>query len=254
MAFRKTNSSNDHRARRRRLAIAGGLAAISATVALVAVGSHAVRAWLAGTAWSQLEQVEVVGLRRLVERDVVAACGLSRSMNLMRLSLDSVAARAAAVPGVRRARAYRRLPGKLVIQLEERVPVAALAGETLRLVDSEGEVFPRAHSAESVDLPILTGFSPQSRATLLPVVQLLARLREEFPTVYANLSELHGEGGKVNLYMRTGGARLSLPDPGDCTALKNLETFLAERAAELPADLRYVDLTFPSMVITAAGP
>ena len=94
---------------------------------------------------------------------VAAEAGLRADMHIMDIDLDHVRRRLEALPKVKSAVVERRLPGRLAIQLEERLPVAWMTGgsEGVRLqeqlaVDGAGRVIPcREVHASYVHLPIL---------------------------------------------------------------------------------------------------
>ncbi len=94
---------------------------------------------------------------------VAAEAGLRADMHIMDIDLDHVRRRLEALPKVKSAVVERRLPGRLAIQLEERLPVAWMTGgsEGIRLqeqlaVDGAGRVIPcREVHASYVHLPIL---------------------------------------------------------------------------------------------------
>ncbi len=94
---------------------------------------------------------------------VASEAGLRADMHIMDIDLDHVRRRLEALPKVKSAVVERRLPGRLAIQLEERLPVAWMTGgsEGVRLqeqlaVDVAGRVIPcREVHASYVHLPIL---------------------------------------------------------------------------------------------------
>jgi hypothetical protein len=75
--------------------------------------------------------------------------GLHRNMHVLDIDLEDVRRRLESLPKVRKVRVERRLPGRLVVELEERLPVAWLTGcaagyniEQQVAVDAGGMVIP----------------------------------------------------------------------------------------------------------------
>lgn len=211
------------------------------------------RSFIEKTSWSNLETVQVVGTRRLSDREIISASKLQRNMNIMRLPLERVAAEVQKLPGVASAKVVRRLPRRVVIKIEERKPVAAIFKEQLWLLDETGALFPLASPREIVDVPVLSGdFSFNSIG--LPYIKHAAKLagtiRDGFPVVFDHLAEISLNDGRFGLRLQDGGARILAPDPTSPAALSKLEHFLQQKADQIPAGCEYVDLRYPAMVIT----
>jgi cell division protein FtsQ len=107
-----------------------------------------------------LRQIDVIGNDYLSPTDVVKASGIQSGANLLLLNLRATAARIRSHPRVRAASVYRRFPGRLTIEIEERIPRAVLAAGKLFYVDRQGEVFPRLTPEDSVRFPLFTGIKP----------------------------------------------------------------------------------------------
>ncbi len=60
-------------------------------------------------------------------------------------------------PWVRSAAVYRRFPGRIVLEIEERTPRAILAANKLYYVDEQAEFFTRLLPGDPVHLPLFTG-------------------------------------------------------------------------------------------------
>jgi hypothetical protein len=107
-------------------------------------------------------------------------------------------ARLAEHPLVRVADVRRRLPGTLVLVVEEREPVALAAAATLRPVDDEGRVLPLDPATLALDLPLIkapaekrgSGSKGTSESGLGPLAAEAARLTRIDPEFMARTSEL----------------------------------------------------------------
>ena len=212
-------------------------------------GFSASKKWISGTSWSILEQVEVRGLIRLPEHDILTVLNLKPGLNLMELELDSISSKVMEIAGIKRARAVRRLPGRLVIKVEERVPVAAIGNGELILIDDEGIPFPPVYGCEILDIPIITGkMQPvMSDSGYASAYELLMNIRNNYSQIYDYLGEIRSEKGRLLLRLRQGGALVGAVDDD---LLDDLELFLMQKGDELPAEMDYVDFRFPAMVIT----
>lgn len=106
----------------------------------------------------QVRRVAVVGAERLSPDAIVAAAGILAGTPLVDVDPRALAARVAALPGVRSARALRLPPDRIVVGVTERVArgvAAAGPGASPHLVSEEGVPFAAAQGREALGLPLL---------------------------------------------------------------------------------------------------
>jgi cell division protein FtsQ len=115
--------------------------------------------WLTGSPRFALADVELRGARVLEQRDVVTAVRPALGENLFRLPLEAIERRLRAEPWVEDVEVSRRLPDQLVVEVDEREPIAVVELDGLYLVEASGRAFKRADLArgEAAGLPVVTG-------------------------------------------------------------------------------------------------
>jgi cell division septal protein FtsQ len=136
--------------------VAAAAVALVLLAALLVGGRAAVRHVLESSRFA-VRQVQVSATTN-VPADVLAAIsGVAPGDRLLSVDPDEVARRVARHPWVSQVRVRRKLPGTLVIDVQERraAAVAFLGG--LYLVDPTGRPFKQASTAEARGLAILTG-------------------------------------------------------------------------------------------------
>jgi hypothetical protein len=126
---------------------------------LAAVGGREGHRWLVTTARFGAREVEVTGLRRTGREEVLAAARITPTRNVLSIDADAAARAIEGLPWVEHATVRRRLPGNVVVTVEERTAVAILAAGAAYLVAPDGTPFKRVvHSAgDPTDLPVITG-------------------------------------------------------------------------------------------------
>ena len=155
---------------------------------------------LSGLAFFRVRKVEIRGATYLAPSEVLG-----------RLAIDSTAsvwddptpwiARLQKHPQVRGARVERRLPGTLVVHVEENLPVALVpARRGFTAIDGSARPLPIDPAGASLDLPILA-----ARDTAL--ARLLADLRAAYPSLFARVSELRRDG-REELILHVGDLRV----------------------------------------------
>ena len=172
------------RARQRRLRAA--MPWLIGAGVLLAAGALA---WVVyGTAVLGVREVRVVGAEALPVDQVLAAAAVRPDRPLARVDLDEVGARVRDLPAVDRAVVTRSWPSTVVIEVVERVAVAAVpSGGAFLLIDDEGVPF-RTVAAPPAGLPLARLGTPaagdENTASALTVLAALSdELREQLVAV-----------------------------------------------------------------------
>jgi cell division protein FtsQ len=135
----------------------------------------------------RVRKVEIYGARYVPGTEI-----------LERLRVDTTASvwddpgplerRVATHPQVRTAVVHRKLPGTLVIEITENLPIALVpTSQGFRAFDARGVSLPLDPARTLVDVPILT-----ERDTML--LRTLGELRSQLPGVYRRISEVRRTG------------------------------------------------------------
>lgn len=123
-----------------------------------------------------LQHVDVTGNHRLSRAEIVEASEIDAGTNLLTMDLGAVADRLKRHPWIRSAVVYRRFPGQLIIEVEERAPRAILAAQKLYYVDEQAEFFSRLLPGDSVDYPLFTGVTGSQLESCGPEIREMIRL------------------------------------------------------------------------------
>lgn len=169
---------------------------------LLAVGAWVV--WF--SPWMSVEQIRVevsgevpasVGEFPVV--DVEAVIDLPEGTPLLRVPTDAIVARVSALPAVRDVEVIREWPRTLVIDVQRRIPVAAVKGSGgFDLVDLEGMVV-MVVADQPQDLPLVDARGAGLPAALAVAADLPAELRQRTRVIVANTRN------DVTLDLRDGG-------------------------------------------------
>ncbi|MBA2565273.1 MAG: FtsQ-type POTRA domain-containing protein [Gemmatimonadetes bacterium] len=212
--------------------------------ASVPLGAALVFAGLWGTFEGDLFLVREITFRGLVHAHpqvLVAESGLARPRSLF----DDLSTPRAALlrdPLVRDVRLRRRFPSRLIVEVDERRPVAYWSDEVLLPVDAEGRVLPLHPAHYGWDLPILmapahadgaAGGAERARPSVVEggrlvdgsaraLLRLVIGIRDRVPEIARRVSvaELTG-GGRVVFHLMgdEGEVRLRLETPLEKVAL-----------------------------------
>ncbi|MDR3529136.1 MAG: cell division protein FtsQ/DivIB [Rhodopila sp.] len=266
------NSVNDRppgwrlalRRQRRLLRPAGWVAFASVIGLLIAIIGHSAstHGGSGGTLSSMRERLGVVtaasGLR---VTDVViegrantpepllrAAIGVSKGDSILGFSLEETRARIEMIPWVEHATVERRLPGTVVVNLQERRPFAIWQNQgKFVLVDRAGQIVANQDVAEFRHLPLIVGLGAPANAAVL-----LDALRER-PALSEKVSASIRVGERRWNLRMTNGADVMLPEGHEVAALDRLIQLQQDHAV-LDRPLIAIDMRLPDRLVFRPRP
>lgn len=185
----------------------------------------------------RVTRVEVNGVRYLSAAAAVEAAGIDAAANIFDDPspwLEQLRVH----PLVTDVRLQRRMPGTLVLNIDEAVPVAFARTPELRAIGSHGRVLPLDPADDGLNLPVLTvrtRVSGQGRAVdqaTLDILAFLADTRRVEPGLIDWISEIGMHGGAVRLVLRNASdAEVLVPVEPGAERLRELASTIAELAA-----------------------
>ncbi|MDT8367834.1 MAG: FtsQ-type POTRA domain-containing protein [Longimicrobiales bacterium] len=147
-------------------------------------------------------EVQLEGLVRLERGRVLRTAGIDHTTNIWE-DLEIFEDRLEAHPLVRSVRVTRAIPGRLIVEIEEREPVGLVPTPTLEPVDREGRYLPLDPARWQLDLPLLRprsipldGETRPAPARLRTLAHLADAMRSE-GVFWSRVSEIREEGGGV---------------------------------------------------------
>ena len=216
----------------------------------------AIRLWLIGIAavlvlglpfWGPLllrrltffrvHRVEILGARYVAPRDILSRLHVDTMASVWDPT-GPLAARVASLPEVQRAVVRRKLPGTLVIEIVERVPIALVAATGgFRVYDERAVALPIDPARVPVDLPVLMERD-------VAALRLLGAMRAGRPALYERVSAVR-RAGRDELILELKTEPVRVMEDVTLDRLADIEPVEADlgrkqlRVAEI--DLRYRD-------------
>lgn len=164
-----------------------------------------------------VDHLRVTGTSHTAPDTITAAGGLHRGMAMFDVHAGTARHRIQAVPWIERAHVRREWPATVVVEVEERKPVAALPGQGgVSVVDRAGHVL-AVGPTPPAGLPALVGLPPAGvpGTRIGGAARDLLAVAEAMPSaVVARVAGVAtAEGGQVELRLRPSGVvRLGRPD------------------------------------------
>jgi len=136
-----------------------GLVVVVGTACGVAWGA---RRYVTTSPRFAVHEVVVTGNARFSSEEIEAKAGVARGGNVFSLDLDTAHAKLTSDPWLARASLVRRLPGTVMIDVEERQAAAIVAAGDTWLSTPSGELFKRLEPTDPHDLVVITGIDEDS--------------------------------------------------------------------------------------------
>jgi cell division protein FtsQ len=191
-------------------------------------------------AFFHVRRVEILGAHYLAPRDILTRLHVDTTASVWDPTAP-LAARVGSHPAIQRVVIHRKLPGTLVIEVTERIPVALVpAKDGFRVYDARGTALPIDPAQVTVDAPVLA-----QRDTAL--LRLLGAMRERMPALYARVSTVT-RAGAGELRFQFGSQPVLAREDVTLERLADLEPVEADlRQKQLHA--AEIDLRFRDQVI-----
>ncbi|MEP6493062.1 MAG: FtsQ-type POTRA domain-containing protein [bacterium] len=224
--------------------VASRLARSRLRIALVLVAA----AVLAGSPWwaprimrrmafFHVRRIEILGARYVAPSDILARLHVDTLASVWDPTAPLVS-RVASHSEVQHVVVRRKLPGTLVIEVTERVPVALVAAAGgFRVYDERGVSLPIDPATITVDAPVLMQRD-------LPILRLLGAMRVGMPSLYARVSAVRRAGAdELVLQLRSSSVRAMQNVTLDRLAeIEPVEADLTRKQLQVAEiDLRYRD-------------
>jgi cell division protein FtsQ len=206
-----------------------------------------------------LSRFEVLGNGVLTDEEVLELANADVGANLFSIELRELEQALRSSPRVERARASRVLPDRIVVRLDERLPVALVdcgPGDVLEVAE-DGTVFPPAARTALLDLPLITGavraIEPDGTGVcdeLTPALDVLRRARHVSPALWMDISEVRiAPGSGLVIYTVADGAEIRVgsgaPDSQDLLRLWMVLSDLKGRGLVVAS----VDMRFSNQLV-----
>ncbi len=201
-------------------------------LAALGVGGYYAYRFITTSPHFEVSEVEFTPTERVPKNELLELSGLSGGPNIFSLDLRSVERNLVKHPWINSAKASRRLPSKIQIEIEEEIPAGVVLLDALYLINSKGKVFKRASQEEVLDLTLITGIS-RSEYKSAPVksekrfAEALAILGKYNRKTRPPLGEIHiSEERGIVLYTREKGVEIRIGNGSVDAKLLRLDAVL----------------------------
>jgi cell division protein FtsQ len=203
---------------------------------------------LGGVAGLRVTEIVIEGRANTPEPLLRAAIGVSKGDPILGFSVEQARQRIASLNWIEHATVERRLPGTVVVILQERRPFAIWQNQgKFVLIDRAGQIVANEDVAQFRSLPLVVG--PGAPAAAAPLLDALTERPSLATRVVAGVRVAER---RWNLRM-TSGTDVMLPEAHEVEALERLMQLQQDHAV-LDRPLAAIDLRLPDRLILRPKP
>jgi cell division protein FtsQ len=149
----------------------------------------------------RVKEVEVEGGRKITKETLLSLTVMEGMPNLFSVKLKEVVKQLESHPWIEQVRVRKVFPNKILIQIEERKPMAIIQLEELYYIDTQGEIFSPVGEKDGYNYPYLTGLTRQvlekdpveAKRLISKAMELLRIVLQEKVPPLEEISEIHME-------------------------------------------------------------
>jgi len=185
--------------------------------------------------------IDISGQALTQEADIMQALALEPKVSTLNFDAEAARARIEALPSVASATVRKIYPGRVVVSIVERVPIARwrVDGVTF-VIDGAGNQIGEDKGAYA-DLPLVIGDGAANDALVM------IRAMDRFDALKAHLVAISRIGDRRWDLIYDTGLRVQLPEQGVAQAIDRLNSYQRDYAL-LDRDITLIDLRVPDMV------
>ncbi len=162
---------------------------------------HWIYVHLLGDPYFRVREVEVEGGRKIPKETLLSLTVLEGMPNLFSVELKEVVKRLESHPWIERVQVKKVFPNKILIQIEEKKPMAIIQLGELYYIDTKGEIFSPVGERDGYNYPYLTGLTRQvlekdpveAKRLINKALELLRIVNQEKISPLEEISEIHME-------------------------------------------------------------
>jgi cell division protein FtsQ len=180
---------------------------------------HRMYVHLLGDPFFGVREVEIEGFQKIPKETLLSLISIQGMPNLFTLKLREVARRLESHPWIDHVKVRKVFPHKILIQVEERKPIAILQLDELYYIDTTGVIFSPVGEKDEYNYPFLTGLTQdifkkdpaEANHLIMKALELLRVADQQRVFPLEEISEIQMEKAYgVRCFTQTGGLEVRM--------------------------------------------
>lgn len=213
--------------------------------------------WVANSPLFTVQNIEVKGNFISTKDEIKQLADIPTGGRLAQVDVVKAAERVRLNPLFENVVVSRSYPSTVVINVEERTPVAFIASDQLYAVDRHGVIMPRLKPKLVYNVPVITGFAPAlhpgktiTSEKIKAVLNFLQTARATDETLYYEISEINLTRDDFTLYLNNLSCAFKIDGQNFVRTVIYLSAaFQHFRQSGLGKDVRVIDLRFNGQIL-----
>ncbi len=162
---------------------------------------HWIYTHLLGDPYFRVKEVELKGGQKIPRQTLLSLTTVEGMPNLFSVELKEVVKKLESHPWIEHVQVKKVFPNKILIQIEEKRPMAIIQLGELYYIDTKGEIFSPVGEKDDFNYPFLTGLTRQTlekdpeeaKRLINKALELLRIIHKEKISPLEEISEVHME-------------------------------------------------------------
>jgi len=185
---------------------------------LAFVGHQAYTQLLANPSF-RIRDIQVRGCGKIAKESLLSLASLEGMPNLFTVRVKDIGKRLESHPWIETVGVRKVFPNRLMIDVQERKPIAIIQLEDLYYIDAKGVIFARVGDRDRYNYPIVTGLSrealerepEETKQSVTKAMELLWMAEKERLDPLVDISEIHLEKiSGIQCITKAGGVRVDM--------------------------------------------
>jgi cell division septal protein FtsQ len=185
---------------------------------LVFFGHQAYTQLLANPSF-RVRDIQIQGCGKIAKESLLSLASLEGMPNLFTVRVKDIGKRLESHPWIEAVGVRKVFPNRIMIEVQERKPIAIIQLEDLYYIDAKGVIFARVGDRDRYNYPIVTGLSREAldrepevtKQSITKAMELLLMAEKERVAPLEDISEIHLEKiFGIQCFTKPGGVRIDM--------------------------------------------
>ena len=185
----------------------------------------------------RVRDIQIRGCGKIARESLLSLASIEGMPNLFTVRVKDIGRRLESHPWIEGVGVRKIFPNRLMIEVQERKPIAIIQLEDLYYIDAKGVIFARVENGDRYNYPIMTGLNrealdrepEETKRSITKAMELLLMAEKERVDPLEDISEIHLEKiFGIQCFTKAGGVRVDMGWDDFGEKLKRVSTVWAD--------------------------
>jgi len=210
----------------------------------------------------RVRDIQVRGCGKIAKESLLSLASIEGMPNLFTVRVKDIGKRLESHPWIEGVGVRKVFPNRIMIEVQERKPIAIIQLEDLYYIDAKGVIFARVGDGDRYNYPIVTGLNrealdrepEETKQSITKAMELLLMAEKERVDPLEDISEIHLEKiFGIQCFTKAGGVRVDMGWDDFGEKLKRVSTVWADLQKRKISAVS-IDCRDPNRVVVKKAP